>query len=448
MSNSEDKLRSILEVKKEFARKLYIDHDVPFRLYEKFISPTLGAQGTPKALPSVANQKMKFLYTTKELLRQALGISTSTPFSAYPSYIAEKPWSPRHPFTLGEEGLWYDPSDISTLFQDVTGRVPVTKSGDPVGLILDKSSEGVFPVQQVPFGEDSWTLHNAGSIFTGNNIYSPVTGAAYISGITTIGKTYLVTVEYSSLVLTKGSLELKDSSTSTGASPDILRFSSAGRSTGVYTAVSTGFYLRFSASGSVTIDSFVLQEVSPNYAYQEISSRRPTFISEGGLSWLDFDGIDDFLTVNSYQLPATTDFSSYLSFELSSKALPSENGIMSQYSSSIDGGNGRSILRINVPKGKLDFFIGGLATSNLDFEPSDVLRLIRSNNIFLLSTSLGETTLNTPQAVQSTAILIGSTAQTASRYKGKIFSVWVKTGKISKAAETRLLSYLNKVKGT
>jgi hypothetical protein len=35
-----------------------------------------------------------------------------------------------------------DPSDLSTMFQDTAGTTPVTSSGDPVGLILDKSQGG------------------------------------------------------------------------------------------------------------------------------------------------------------------------------------------------------------------------------------------------------------------------------------------------------------------
>lgn len=41
-------------------------------------------------------------------------------------------------FGDGGDGVWYDPSDLSTLFQDVYGVVPVTGLGQPVGLMLDK----------------------------------------------------------------------------------------------------------------------------------------------------------------------------------------------------------------------------------------------------------------------------------------------------------------------
>lgn len=45
-------------------------------------------------------------------------------------------------FANGEAGVWFDPSDLSTLFQDAAGTTPVTASGQPVGLMLDKSGNG------------------------------------------------------------------------------------------------------------------------------------------------------------------------------------------------------------------------------------------------------------------------------------------------------------------
>ncbi len=45
-------------------------------------------------------------------------------------------------FANGEQGFWYDPNDLSTMYQDAAGTVPVTGAGQPVGLILDKSGRG------------------------------------------------------------------------------------------------------------------------------------------------------------------------------------------------------------------------------------------------------------------------------------------------------------------
>ena len=42
-------------------------------------------------------------------------------------------------FANSEVGAWYDPSDLTTMFQDRAGTTPVTADGQTVGLILDKS---------------------------------------------------------------------------------------------------------------------------------------------------------------------------------------------------------------------------------------------------------------------------------------------------------------------
>jgi len=52
-------------------------------------------------------------------------------------------------FANGESGAWYDPSDITTLFQDSEGTTPVTEDGQPVGLMLDKSGNGNHTTQSV-----------------------------------------------------------------------------------------------------------------------------------------------------------------------------------------------------------------------------------------------------------------------------------------------------------
>ena len=56
-------------------------------------------------------------------------------------------WTPATLFAASEQGVWYDPSDLSTLFQDSAGTVPVTATGQPVGRILDKSGRGNHATQ-------------------------------------------------------------------------------------------------------------------------------------------------------------------------------------------------------------------------------------------------------------------------------------------------------------
>lgn len=45
-------------------------------------------------------------------------------------------------FANNEQGFAYDPNDLTTMFQDVAGTIPVTGAGQAVGLMLDKSGQG------------------------------------------------------------------------------------------------------------------------------------------------------------------------------------------------------------------------------------------------------------------------------------------------------------------
>jgi len=58
-------------------------------------------------------------------------------------------FKPEDLFFLGEQGAYYSPVDISTLFQDAAGTTPVTVDGDPVGLAVDKSGNEVNAAQSI-----------------------------------------------------------------------------------------------------------------------------------------------------------------------------------------------------------------------------------------------------------------------------------------------------------
>ena len=52
-------------------------------------------------------------------------------------------------FSNGEQGFFYDPNDLSTMFQDAVGTIPVTAAGQPVGLRKDKSGRNNHAYQTV-----------------------------------------------------------------------------------------------------------------------------------------------------------------------------------------------------------------------------------------------------------------------------------------------------------
>lgn len=78
-------------------------------------------------------------------------------------------WSPAALFASGEQGAWYDPSDFSSMFQDLAGTLPVTAAGQSVGLQLDRRSKNYSNA----FNGNSWLSYSPSSLsLTDANSYT------------------------------------------------------------------------------------------------------------------------------------------------------------------------------------------------------------------------------------------------------------------------------------
>jgi hypothetical protein len=93
----------------------------------------------------------------------AESLPVNHPYKEAPPVVEPIPeWSPAELFQNSEVGIWLDPSDLTTMFKDEQGSVPVTADGDPVGLLLDKSGNGNHAFAELdhrPIYRTDGTLH-------------------------------------------------------------------------------------------------------------------------------------------------------------------------------------------------------------------------------------------------------------------------------------------------
>lgn len=201
-------------------------------------------------------------------------------------------------FANNEQGFFYDPNDLSTMYQDAAGTVPVTNVRQAVGLLLDKSkglllSSNLITNGSFKDGTTGWAL-TGNSVLVGSGV--SLTGGGTSSTLeqtipTVVGKSYMITAKVYDVV---GS----GLSNSTGGIAGFL-----GARIFKATAISTNIYFRgFGSVGtnnSAKITDIVVREISDMYAYQTTSSMRP--LLDASPQRLDFDTADDKLITN---LPA------------------------------------------------------------------------------------------------------------------------------------------------
>lgn len=201
-------------------------------------------------------------------------------------------------FANSEVGAWYDPSDLSTMFQDREGTTPVTADGQPVGLILDKSKGLVLGSELVTNGSfdvgTGWSLTN--STISGGKLVCNAVGSVFLatqSVAFTYPKSYELNVVISGLVsgnlsVTFGvGINISSPPMATNGAYKFIIASGSGNSELRLMSLGSGFV------GNV--DSISIKEISGNPATAPSDAARPLKTSTGASKWVNYDAIDDVL---------------------------------------------------------------------------------------------------------------------------------------------------------
>ena len=220
-------------------------------------------------------------------------------------------FNPQTLFSAGQQGAFYDPSDLTTLFQDSAGITPVTAAGQTVGLMLDKSKGLVLGSELVTNGNFSagstgWTVVPSWAITSQQAVATATSSSLYGGSVTSVsGRWYRV--EFDVVSYTSGDLYITVGGNYSGNPMLTGSAMAAGRKTmyilgGANTTRGVEFY---GGTITCTIDNISVRELAGNHAYQSTSASRPLLQQASGLSYLDFDGSNDSLLTSSVNFTGT-----------------------------------------------------------------------------------------------------------------------------------------------
>ena len=187
-------------------------------------------------------------------------------------------FSPLSLFAASEPGVWYDPSDLTTMFTDTAGTTPVTTPGQIVALLLDKS-KGLALGSEVlvngTFDGDSttgWTLPSGSSVSGGKLVLATPVSNVTTATTVVIGKAYQW--EFTVSNYTSGTVNF-----GFGRSGVVFGATGNGTYRGIEISVGATTAPRFLSTGSpnASIDNISVRELSGFHATQATAASRPTY---------------------------------------------------------------------------------------------------------------------------------------------------------------------------
>lgn len=264
---------------------------------------------------------------------------------AYAALSAKSNQFPLSLFSGGEQGAWYDPSDLSTMFQDAAGTIPVTAAGNPVGLVLDKSrglAVGPELITDPSFDNaGSWNVGAGWSISGGAATVSSAASGAVVQ-VPAINRIDMSAGEYFLVNIVVDSISAGGFALRAFGSIQGPTLSAAGTYTYFFqapltqSAVDVGIRTMGTTTG--VISSFSFRRHAGNHATQSTAGSRPILRQDANSRWyLEFDGTDDSLSTGTIT-PGSVDKAQV--FAGVRKLSDAARGIIAEFSDTIDANNG------------------------------------------------------------------------------------------------------------
>lgn len=191
-------------------------------------------------------------------------------------------WTPFSLFTSGEQGIWLDPSDFSTMFQDGFTETPVTAVGQAVGFIASKDQASNlqswvnFPTNSTAgwlTGNGQTGLTSNGTSVTVENLSTVEAQIVAVGSNVVAGRTYMVTLQVDSFNVASGVVIVGGTRVSITGGIGVKRYRVVAGSTatnGVRLGTNSGVQ-----GQSTTISNVNVREIRGNYAFQTTAASRP-----------------------------------------------------------------------------------------------------------------------------------------------------------------------------
>ena len=229
-------------------------------------------------------------------------------------------------FANNEQGFAFDFNDLSSMYQDAAGTIPVTGAGQPVGLVLDKSKGLVGPelVTNGTFNTDTTGWSSAPSFASTASAVGGVMqvtaqavyGRQIIPISVTVGKTYLLTGSIRAVSGT-AALGFAFANGSTYKAPANETLTTSTTFVAVSRTVVAWDSTIYVFAGNQTngqvaeFDNISVRELPGNHATQSTSAKRPLLQQNAttGAYYLAFDGVDDSLQTSNIDLSTVNQFS-------------------------------------------------------------------------------------------------------------------------------------------
>jgi hypothetical protein len=182
-------------------------------------------------------------------------------------------FNPATLFALNEPGVWYDPSDLTTMFTDTAGTTPATV-GTGVALLLDKSKGLVLGPELVIAGQ--WSFSTGATESPLGTLNLPASGAsAQQANRVASGRTYRVDFTATG----SGTLNVHIGDTAAGAVD--FSVNTSGTYSRLIACDAIGTAIQFRSAGTSgfvgTVSNISVRELPGFHATQSTPASRPTF---------------------------------------------------------------------------------------------------------------------------------------------------------------------------